>query len=149
VQMPALNTPQFNWVKSRLARKAQPVPPIFQPEIAADAIVWASHHRRREIFVGLPTVKAILANRIAPGLLDHYLARTGYDAQQHNGAPDPNAANNLWEPAPGHYSAHGDFNQGARSRSLQLWMTKHRFPLMAVAIGALAVATTFLYDDAD
>jgi len=149
VQMPALNTPQFSWVKSRLPRKAQPVPPIFQPEIAADAIVWASHHRRREIFVGLPTVKAILTNRIAPGLLDHYLARTGYDAQQHNGAADPNAANNLWEPAPGDYGAHGGFNQGARSRSLQLWMTKHRFPLMAVAIGALAVATTFLCDDAD
>jgi short-subunit dehydrogenase len=148
VQMPALNTPQFSWVKSRLPRKAQPVPPIFQPEIAAEAIVWASHHRRREIFVGLPTVKAILANRIAPGLLDHYLARTGYDAQQHNGAADPNAANNLWEPAPGDYGAHGVFNEGARSRSLQLWMTKHRFPLMAVAISALAVATAFFHDDA-
>src|SRR3989454_8955113 len=82
VQMPALNTPQFRWVKSRLPRKAQPVPPIYQPEVAAEAIHWSAHHRRRELWVGAPTVQAILANRVAPGLLDHYLAATGYDAQQ-------------------------------------------------------------------
>ena len=82
VHLPALNTPQFRWVKSRLPRKAQPVPPIYQPEVAAEAIHWAARHRRRELWVGAPTVQAILANRVAPGLLDHYLAATGYDAQQ-------------------------------------------------------------------
>src|SRR5438045_4520664 len=83
VEMPALNTPQFSWVKSRLPRKAQPVPPIFQPEVAAEAILFASHNSRREIYVGMPTVKAIVGNKITHGLLDHYLARTGYDSQQH------------------------------------------------------------------
>lgn len=82
VQMPALNTPQFGWTKSRLPRKAQPVPPIFQPEIAAEAIYWAAHQKRREVFVGLATVKAIVGNKIAPGLLDDYLAKTAYDGQQ-------------------------------------------------------------------
>ena len=86
LQMPALNTPQFGWVKSRLAHKAQPVPPIFQPEVAAEAIYFAAHNPRREFYVGLPSVEAIVANKIAPGLLDHYLARTGYDSQQHDGA---------------------------------------------------------------
>src|SRR5437016_9814987 len=75
VQMPALNTPQFGWVKSRLPRKAQPVPPIFQPEVGAQAIYWAAHHPRREFYVGFPSVKAIVANKIAPGLLDRFLAR--------------------------------------------------------------------------
>src|SRR5919201_1544910 len=90
VQMPALNTPQFGWVKSRFPRKAQPVPPIFQPEVAARAIYYAAHHPRREFYVGLPTVGAIVADKIAPGLFDHYLARTGYDSQQYDGAEDPN-----------------------------------------------------------
>src|SRR6202012_124238 len=82
VEMPAINTPQFGWVKSRLPNKAQPVPPIFQPEIAADAILFAATHKRREIYVGLPTVEAIVANKIAPGFLDHYLARNGFKSQQ-------------------------------------------------------------------
>src|SRR5213075_1770491 len=90
VQLPALNTPQFGWVKSRLPRKAQPVPPIFQPEVAAEAIYFAAHNPRREFYIGLPSVKAIVANKIAPGLLDHYLARNGYGSQQHDGAEDPN-----------------------------------------------------------
>src|SRR5262249_53086265 len=82
VQVPALNTPQFDWVVSRLPHAPQPVPPIFQPEVAARAIVWAAHHDRRELFVGLPTLKAIAGERTAPRLLDHYLAREGYTAQQ-------------------------------------------------------------------
>src|SRR5205823_11999481 len=85
VQLPAMNTPQFSWVKSRLPNKPQPVPPIFQPEIAAEAIVWAAHSNRREVYIGMPTVKAIVGDKIAPGLLDHYLARKGYDSQQTNG----------------------------------------------------------------
>src|SRR6266536_3358383 len=90
VQLPALNTPQFGWVKSRLPRKAQPVPPIFQPEVAAEAIFFAAHNPRREFYVGLPSVAEIVGNRFAPGLLDRYLARTGYDSQQYDGAEDPN-----------------------------------------------------------
>src|SRR5438067_1857110 len=100
VQLPALNTPQFGWVKSRLPRKAQPVPPIFQPEVAAEAVYFAAHNPRREFYIGLPSVKAIVANKIAPGLLDYILARTGYDSQQYNGAEDPNRPNNLWQPVP-------------------------------------------------
>ena len=98
----------------------------------------------------MPTLEAIIADRIAPALLDQYLARTGYDAQQHDGAADPNTANNLWDPAPGDYGAHGTFNQQARSRSLQLWATKHRAVLSAaVIVGTLAVAAAFLHNDAD
>src|ERR671936_56245 len=96
VHMPALNTPQFNWVKSRLPRKPQPVPPIYQPEVAAEAIYYAAHHRRREVYVGSSTVVAILGNKVASGLGDHYLARTGYESQQYDGAADPNRPNNLW-----------------------------------------------------
>src|SRR5438876_9066400 len=106
VQLPALNTPQFGWVKSRLPRKAQPVPPIFQPELAAEAIYFAAHHSRREFYVGWPSAKAIVGNKIAPGLGDHFLARTGYESQQYDGSEDPNRAHNLWEPVAGDHGAH-------------------------------------------
>ena len=126
VQMPALNTPQFSWVKSRLPRKAQPVPPIFQPEIAAEAIHFAAHNPRREFYIGLPTIGAIVADKIAPGLLDRYLARTGYDAQQYDGAEDPNRPDNLWQAVLGDHGAHGAFDSRARSWSPQLWKGEHR-----------------------
>ena len=139
VEMPALNTPQFSWVKSRLPHKAQPVPPIFQPEVAARAILYASHHSRREIYVGMPTVEAIVGNKIAPGLLDHYLARTGFDSQQHDGPEDPNRPNNLWEPVDGEggedHGAHGEFDERARSASPEVWMAKNRDWLAGVALG--------------
>src|SRR5919109_1879361 len=121
VHLPAMNTPQFDWVKSRLPREPQPVPPIYEPEVAADAIVWAATHRRREISVGGPTVTAIWGNKIASGLIDRYLARTGYDAQQTDKPADPNQPNNLWEPVPGDHGAHGTFDSRSRDRSLQLW----------------------------
>jgi hypothetical protein len=133
--MPALNTPQFSWVRSRLLRKAQPVPPIFQPEVAADAIVWVAEHDRSELWVGWPTVKAILADKIAPRLADRYLARNGYEAQQTNGLRPPDRPDNLWEPPPGDPGAHGDFDDRARDRSWQLWATKNR---RWIALGALA-----------
>src|SRR5213596_2438435 len=119
VQLPALNTPQFGWVKSRLPRKAQPVPPIFQPEVAAEAIYFAAHNPRREFYVGAPSVKAIVANKIAPGLLDRYLARTGYDSQQYDGPEDPNRPDNLWRPVSGDHGAHGAFDAPARECSPQ------------------------------
>ena len=138
VQMPALNTPQFSWVKSRLPRKPQPVPPIFQPEVAARAIVYAAHHRRREIYVGWPTVKAVVGNKMAAGYADHYLARHGYDAQQYDGFADPNRPNNLWEPVPGDHGAHGQFDDRATYHSPQLWSNLHRGILAAVGAVGLA-----------
>lgn len=140
----SLNTPQFCWVKSRLPRKAQPVPPIFQPEVAAEAIVWAAHHHRREVYVGWPTVKAILSNKIAPGLLDWYLARTGYDSQQTDEPADPNRPNNLWEPVPGDHGVHGVFDDRAQSWSSQLWLDTHRRSLAFAAIGASAALAAIL-----
>ncbi|MBA3882708.1 MAG: SDR family oxidoreductase [Chthoniobacterales bacterium] len=143
VQMPALNTPQFGWVKSRLPRKAQPVPPIYQPEVAADAIVYASHHPRREILVGLPTVAAVLGDKIAPGLLDHYLASNGYDGQQTSEPEDPGRPNNLFEPVPGDHGAHGSFDARAWSASPQFWASKNR-ALLGIAAAALTVGSLFV-----
>lgn len=120
VQMPALNTPQFGWVKSRLGHKAKPVPPIFQPEVGARAIFWAAHHHRRELFVGWPTVEAIEGNKIAPGMLDRYLARTGYSAQQTSEPEDPTRLDNLWKPVPGDHGAHGRFDKSAHETSWEL-----------------------------
>jgi NAD(P)-dependent dehydrogenase (short-subunit alcohol dehydrogenase family) len=139
VQMPALNTPQFGWVKSRLPHKAQPVPPIFQPEVAARAIYHAAHDAgRREYYVGGSTVKAIFGNKLAPGFADRYLAKHGYDAQQHDGPEDPNRPNNLWEPVAGDHGAHGAFDERASSYSVELWLEMYR-KWLAVAAGALAV----------
>ncbi|HZC19651.1 MAG TPA: SDR family oxidoreductase, partial [Rubrobacteraceae bacterium] len=123
VQMPALNTPQFRWVKSRLPNKAQPVPPIFQPEVAAEAIHWAAHNDRRELLVGWPTVKAVEGNKIAPGYADRYLAKHGYKAQQTNEPADPDRPDNLWEPVDDYedHGAHGVFDSRSRSWSAELW----------------------------
>jgi NAD(P)-dependent dehydrogenase (short-subunit alcohol dehydrogenase family) len=125
VHMPAMNTPQFDWVKSRLPRKPQPVPPIFQPEVGARAVYWAAHHDRRELLVGWPTVRAVWGQKFIPGMLDRYLARMGYDAQQYDGLADPNRPNNLWDPVPGPYGAHGDFDARARDTSSELWAATH------------------------
>lgn len=137
VHMPALNTPQFSWNKSRLPRQPQPVPPIFQPEIAAEAIYYAAHHRRRELSVGFPTVQAIWGEKVAPGLLDYYLGRTGYDAQQTDEPIDPNRPDNLWEPVAGDHGAHGIFDARSSSFSPQLWANTHR-SLLAVAGAGVA-----------
>ena len=148
VQMPALNTPQFGWVKSRLPRKAQPVPPIFQPEVAARAIYYAAHHpERREYFAGWSTVKAIFGNKLLPSYADHYLARMGYDAQQYDGDEDPNRPNNLYEPVPGDHGAHGKFDARAHDHSLELWAETHA-KLLAITGGigfASAAIAALLY----
>lgn len=136
VQLPAVNTPQFRWVKTRLPRKPQPVPPIYQPEVPAEAIVWAAHHDRREMAVGASTVLAILGNTIAPSLVDRYLARTGYDSQQYDGHVSPDRQDNLWEPIPSEHSVHGDFDKRATWSSPQLWLNQHR-----TLIGAAAALT--------
>src|SRR5438477_7715625 len=145
VQLPALNTPQFGWVKSRLPRKAQPVPPIFQPEVAADAIHFAAHHPRREFFVAWPSWKAIVANKFIPGLIDRLLARAGYDSQQYDGPEDRCRPNNLLAPMPGDHGARGGFDARAKSRSLQWWMSKHRGAwTIAVAVVAIAILVILL-----
>jgi short-subunit dehydrogenase len=126
VQMPALNTPQFGWVKSRLKHKAQPVPPIFQPEVGARAVYWAAHHSRREVYVGWPTVEAIVGNKIAPGLLDRYLGATGFASQQTCEPEDPNRADNLWQPLPGDHGAHGNFDARAHEKSWELRLSRDR-----------------------
>jgi short-subunit dehydrogenase len=126
VQLPAMNTPQFGWVKSRLPNKAQPVPPIYQPEVAAEAIVWASENYRRELNVGMPTSVVVLGNKLAPGLGDVYLARTGFESQQTQEPEDPNRPHNLWEPVREDRGAHGEFGEQAKASSPQLWLTTHR-----------------------
>ncbi len=137
VQMPALNTPQFDWVKSRLPRKPQPVPPIYQPEVAARAIFHAAHHYRREWYVGASTAIVIAGNKVAPGFGDWYLARQGYGAQQYDGHADPNRPNNLDRPVDDEadHGAHGDFDRRSHPHSLQLWADQHRGWLALGAVG--------------
>jgi hypothetical protein len=148
VQMPAVNTPQFDWVLSRLPHKAQPVPPIYQPEVAAEAVMYAADHpRRREYWVGGSTVATLVANKFVPGLLDRYLARTGYASQQTSQPRDPNRPVNLWQPADdqrGHdYGARGRFDERATRRSYQLWASQHR-GLLGAALATGAVGLTYL-----
>jgi NADP-dependent 3-hydroxy acid dehydrogenase YdfG len=140
VQLPALNTPQFDVVLSRLPRKAQPVPPIYQPEVAAEAIVWAAEHPRREVWVGATTLATIAADKVAPGLLDRYLGKTGYDSQQTDEAADPHRPSNLWEPVPGDLGTHGDFDRRAHPRSFQVWATTHRGLVALAGAGAVGLA---------
>jgi NAD(P)-dependent dehydrogenase (short-subunit alcohol dehydrogenase family) len=139
VQMPALNTPQFSWVKSRLPREPQPVPPIFQPEVAADAILYAAHSNRREIYVGLPTVEAVVGNKIAPALLDRFLGASGYDSQQTSEPVSPRRRDNLWQPVDDEqdHGAHGSFDKRASRHSCQLWANKNRGWLALAALGLL------------
>jgi NAD(P)-dependent dehydrogenase (short-subunit alcohol dehydrogenase family) len=139
VQMPAMNTRQFNWVKSRLPRKPQPVPPIYQPEVAAEVVYHAAHQYRREWLVGLPTVVAIEGNKLGPGFGDWYLAEQGYDAQQYDGYADPNRPNNLDQPLDQDrdWGAHGDFDSRSRSFSPQVWLDGNR-GWLTVAGAALA-----------
>jgi NAD(P)-dependent dehydrogenase (short-subunit alcohol dehydrogenase family) len=140
VHLPALNTPQFDHCRSRMPLRPQPVPPIYQPEVAADAIEWASRHPRRQVWVGGTTAATILANRLAPGPLDRYLGRTGFGSQETGEPADPAALANLWEPVPGDPGAHGRFDRRSHPRSLQLTMAKHRKTMLAGAAAAIAAA---------
>jgi NAD(P)-dependent dehydrogenase (short-subunit alcohol dehydrogenase family) len=143
VQLPALNTPQFNWCRTKLPDHPQPVPPIYQPEVAAEAVYWAAHHHRREVDVGFSTIKAIFGNKLAPRLADRYLARTGYKSQQIEGRPVSSRPDNLYEPVSDEAATHGMFDDRARSRSSQLWATTHR-PLLACAVIGVASAAAAL-----
>lgn len=139
VHMPAMNTPQFSWVKNRLPHKPQPVPPIYEPEVGARAVYWAAHHDRREVYVGTPTVAAIVGNKVAPDVLDHYLGRTGFKSQQTLEMDDPSRPDNLWEPVDSNedFGPHGNFDNRAHGHSYQLWADLHRGAL-AIGLGAAA-----------
>ncbi|HEX4626354.1 MAG TPA: SDR family oxidoreductase [Solirubrobacteraceae bacterium] len=144
VQMPALNTPQFDTVRTRLPRHPRPVAPVYQPEVAAKAIVWASEHPRREIKVGASTAITVIGNKVMPGVGDHYLARTGFDAQQTDQPVNGDRPDNLFEPLPGDRGAHGDFDDESKPSSVQLWLTTHKGTLMAAGAGALGTAAALL-----
>ena len=139
VDLPAVNTPQFDWSLNKMGRKAMPVPPIYQPEVPARAIYFGATHPRRQIWVGFPTVKAILANRIAPGLIDRYLAKSGYSGQLTDQPLSANAPANLFEPVKGAYGAHGRFDSKARTGSWEMFTSRHRTAFWAT-VGVVAVA---------
>jgi NAD(P)-dependent dehydrogenase (short-subunit alcohol dehydrogenase family) len=148
VQLPGLNTPQFDHCLSRMPRHPQPVPPIYQPEVAARAIHWAAHHRRRELWVGFPTVYTIIGNKLAPWLAEWYLARTAVDGQQTSERFDGAAAANVFEPVDSDHDegAHGIFDDQAHGRSEQAWLSRHRVGVALAAAagaggGAIAAAT--------
>jgi NAD(P)-dependent dehydrogenase (short-subunit alcohol dehydrogenase family) len=143
VQLPAVNTPQFSWVLSRLPERAQPVPPIYQPEVAARAVVYAADHpNRREYWVGSSTTATLIMNAIAPGLLDRYLARSAYQAQQTGEPKDPDQPANLWEPADGRgghdFGAHGAFDQRSKPQSVQVFASQHHRALLGAGAAAAA-----------
>jgi short-subunit dehydrogenase len=143
VQMPAVNTPQFSWVLSRLPRHPQPVPPIYQPELVATNVLYAADHpKRREYWVGASTAATLAANALAPGLLDRYLARTGFDSQQTSQPHDPHAPANLYQPADGDdgrdFGMHGIFGRRTISWDPQLWASRNHGALATGAGAALA-----------
>jgi hypothetical protein len=149
VQLPAVNTPQFSWVLSRLPQHAQPVPPIYQPEFAARAVVHAAEHPgRREYWVGASTAATIAANALAPGLLDRYLAATGFSGQQAPQPQDPNAPANLWNPADGpdgrDFGSHGIFDSRSHARDPQLWASQHHGVLATAGLAVSALTLAFL-----
>jgi NAD(P)-dependent dehydrogenase (short-subunit alcohol dehydrogenase family) len=144
VHLSAFNTPQFEWGRTTMPNRPQPVPPIFQPELAAEAIVWAALHDRREWWVGWPAVKAILAQRVAPGLLDRLLAFQGYSGQQDEEPLPESRADNLHRPVPGDHGAHGRFDERSKPHSAQWWVATHRPLLAAVAIAAIAAGGVWL-----
>ncbi|MBV9307226.1 MAG: SDR family oxidoreductase [Acidobacteriaceae bacterium] len=140
VHLPAMNTPQFNWCRTRLPRHPQPVPPIFQPEVAARAIVWAASHKRREVYVGGPTVEAIYGQEIAPSYADRYLAKNAYDGQQTDEPVPPHRLDNLFEPVEGDYAAHGIFDDRAKDFSVQNVLNLSPYRNVLAVAGAVALA---------
>ncbi len=148
VQMPAVNTPQFSWVRSKLPKHPQPVPPIYEPEVAARGVLFAADHpRKREYWVGASTAATILANRLAPPVLDRYLARTGYDSQQTSQFAEPDRPDNLLQPADGSkghdFGPHGVFDGKSHGRSAQLWLAQHA-PVSFGFLAGAAVTGTLL-----
>lgn len=144
VHLPAINTPQFDWAMNHTGWKPKPVAPVYQPEVAARAIVFAARHPRREVWVGYPTILAILGNRIAPGLLDRYLGWTGYKAQLTGKRERSDATGNLYEAVPGPVAAHGRFDVGARDTQWEVMTDRHRDTLMLAGLATAGLALRFL-----
>jgi hypothetical protein len=145
VQLPGLNTPQFDHCETKMPDQPMPVPPIYQPEVAARAVIWASEHRRREIYVGVPTVYTILGNKVAPWLAERYLARTAYKGQQVQGeSVEPTRPSNLFAPLEKDEGARGRFDDKAHPRSLQFLLARNRPWLGAVALAGLTGAAARL-----
>ena len=140
VQLPALNTPQFGWSRTKLPRHPQPVPPIYQPEVAAEAIYWSAHQRRREVYVGASSVATILGNKVAPWAADLYLGLTGYEGQQTEDFVGPDRPDNLYGSVPGDHGAHGTFDEQSYERSPQLWATENRRWLALAGAGLVGAA---------
>ncbi|GEJ57933.1 SDR family oxidoreductase [Anaeromyxobacter diazotrophicus] len=143
VQLPAVNTPQFDVVRSRLPNHPQPVPPIFQPEVIARAVLHVADHPVRELWVGWPAVKAILGQKLFPGLLDRYLGRMGYAAQQTDQPVSPERRDDVDRPLPGDRGAHGDFDARARGWSAELWLRMHRGWIAGIAAAAAATVVGY------
>ena len=139
LEMPGVNTPQFDWCKTTLGRHPKPMGPYYQPEVTARAIYWAAHQRRPEMYVGMPSALTIIAEKFVPRLLDRYLARTGFEGQQTREAISADRPANLWQPVPGPYAARGRFSEGAHRHSPELWASMHRNWLLAggLALGYL------------
>jgi NAD(P)-dependent dehydrogenase (short-subunit alcohol dehydrogenase family) len=143
VQLPGVNTPQFEHGRSKMPKLPQPMPPYYQPEVAAEAVHWAAHHRRRELYVGFPTVKTIVGNKVAPWLVERVLAKKGYAGQQSDKPADPNRPDNLFSPPPGDQGAHGPYDAKARKTSVQAGLAKNRGVVTAAA--AVLVITGSLF----
>jgi NAD(P)-dependent dehydrogenase (short-subunit alcohol dehydrogenase family) len=140
--LPAMNTPQFEWSRSRMPRQAQPVPPIFQPEIAAECIVWLSQHAaKKELYVAGPTVEAVLGRKFVGPLVDRYLGWVGYEMQMTNGVVPKDKPDNLYGPVGGDHGPHGPFDNRARSFSLEAWVARNRWRLALGAVGLLGAGT--------
>ncbi len=137
VHLPGVNTPQFEHCRNKFDKRSQPVPPVYQPEVAADAIHWAAHHRRREIFVGLPTVYTVWGNKLAPWLAERYLARTAVSSQLSDVRHSPDEPGNLFEPPDGDAGARGPYDDRAHGRSVQWWASRHRRGLLGAMAGAV------------
>ncbi len=140
VHLPGVNTPQFSWCRSKLPNHPKPVPPIYQPEVPARMIVWASHHRRRQIFVGAPTVIAVEGNKVLPWVADYYLGKTGFKSQQMDEPVKPGRPDNLFEPVEGDYGAHGIFDEKAHETSPQSWLDRHRGETVLAGAAAVGIA---------
>src|SRR3954451_793165 len=144
VQLPGVNTPQFEHGRSKMPKVPQPMPPYYQPEVAADAVHWAAHNDRRELYVGFPTVKTIIGNKVAPWLVERVLAKQGFKGQQSDKPADPNRPDNLFSSPPGDPGAHGPYDQKARKSSVQTSLAKHR-GVLAAAAGTVFVLTGSLF----
>ena len=145
VQLPAMNTTQFGWVLSKLPNKAQPMGKVYQPEVAARAIVFAAQRNRREVLVGFPTYKAIVGNKIAPWYADWVLARNGYQGQQTIEPADPYRKDNLWQPVGEDRGAYGDFKDVAVNKSITLWISMHRTRVRSIIFFILLVIFSLLF----